>query len=85
MESNVPRIYPVKPPPKEKPRKVTHPNLPELPCIMCLVMPTKSGKSTILSNLILRDEFYKGAMDNITIMSNTIDQDVTSRFLRKKI
>ena len=69
MEPKVPRIYPVKPPPKEKPRKVTHPNLPELPCIMCLVMPTKSGKSTILSN--------------ITIMSNTIDQDVTSRFLRE--
>jgi hypothetical protein len=75
----VPTIYPVKEPEKIKPRKVTHPNLPELPCIMCLVMPTKSGKSTILSNLILRDEFYKGAMDNVTIMSNTIDQDVTSR------
>tara|TARA_Y100001937_G_C7124044_1_gene334030 strand:+ start:1870 stop:2616 length:747 start_codon:yes stop_codon:yes gene_type:complete len=83
MESKAPQIFPVKDPPKEKPRKVTHPNLPELPCIMTLVMPTKSGKSTILSNLILRDEFYKGAMDNITIMSNTIDQDVTSRFLRK--
>jgi hypothetical protein len=80
---NAPRIFPVKDPPKEKPRKITHPNLPELPCIMVLVMPTKSGKSTILSNLLLRDEFYKGAMDNITIMSNTIDQDVTSRFLRK--
>ena len=80
---NAPRIFPVKDPPKEKPRKITHPNLPELPCIMVLVMPTKSGKSTILSNLLLRDEFYKGAMDNITIMSNTIDQDVTSRFLRQ--
>mgnify|MGYP000374231550 CR=1 FL=1 len=84
MESKPPpQIFPVKDPPKEKPRKVTHPNLPELPCIMCLVMPTKSGKSTILSNLILREEFFKGAMDNITIMSNTIDQDVTSRFLRE--
>ena len=78
-----PQIFPVKDPPKEKPRKITHPNLPELPCIMTLVMPTKSGKSTILSNMILRDDFYKGAMDNVTIMSNTIDQDVTSRFLRK--
>ena len=80
---SVPKIFPVKDPPKEKPRKVVHPNLPELPCIMVLVMPTKSGKSTILSNLLLRDEFYKGAMDNVTIMSNTIDQDVTSRFLKK--
>ena len=84
MESKPPpQIFPVKDPPKEKPRKITHPNLPELPCIMTLVMPTKSGKSTILSNLCLRDDFYKGAMDNITIMSNTIDQDVTSRFLRE--
>ena len=78
-----PTIYPVKPPPKEKPRKVLHPNLPELPTIMVLVAPTKSGKSTILSNLFLREEFYKGAFDNVTIMSNTIDQDITSRFLRK--
>ena len=83
MEGKVPQIYPVKDPPKEKPRKITHPNLPELPCIMCLVMPTKSGKSTILSNLLLRDDFYKDAMDNVTIMSNTIDQDITSRFLKK--
>jgi hypothetical protein len=50
---------------------------------MTLVMPTKSGKSTILSNLLLRDEFFKGAMDNVTIMSNTIEQDVTSRYLKK--
>ena len=83
MEGSAPKIYPVKDPPKEKPRKITHPNLPELPCIMTLVMPTKSGKSTILSNLLLRDEFFKGAMDNVTIMSNTVEQDVTSRFLRK--
>ena len=43
MEGSAPKIYPVKDPPKEKPRKITHPNLPELPCIMTLVMPTKSG------------------------------------------
>ena len=81
--STPPSILPVKDPPKEKPRKIVHPNLPELPTIMCLVMPTKSGKSTILSNLLLREDFYKGVFDNVTIMSNTIDQDVTSRFLRK--
>ena len=83
MEGTPPTIFPVKDPPKEKPRKVLHPNLPELPTIMVLVAPTKSGKSTILSNLFLRQEFYKGAFDNVTIMSNTIDQDITSRFLRK--
>jgi len=83
MEGKPPQILPIVEPPKVKPRKITHPNLPELPTIMTLVAPTKSGKSTILSNLMLRDDFYKGAFDNTTIMSNTIDQDVTSRFLRK--
>ena len=78
-----PKILRVKSPPKQKPRKVVHPNLPELPCIMVLVMPTKSGKSTILSNLLLRDDFYKDTHDNVTIFSNTIEQDVTSRFLCK--
>tara|TARA_R110000868_G_scaffold66392_7_gene197771 strand:+ start:1316 stop:2113 length:798 start_codon:yes stop_codon:yes gene_type:complete len=84
MENSTgPSILPVKDPPKEKPRKIVHPNLPELPTIMVLVMPTKSGKSTILSNLLLREDFYKGVFDNVTIMSNTIQQDKTSRFLRK--
>lgn len=82
-ESNAPKILRVKSPPKEKPRKELHPNLPNLPCIMVLVMPTASGKSTILSNLLLREDFYKDAHDNITIFSNTIEQDVTSRFLCK--
>jgi hypothetical protein len=83
MERAPPKILRVKSPPREKPRKVVHPHLPELPCIMCLVMPTKSGKSTILSNLLLREDFYKDVHDNITIFSNTIEQDVTSRFLCK--
>ena len=78
-----PKILRVKSPPKEKPRKAVHPNLPELPCICVLVMPTKSGKSTILSNMLLRDDFYKDVHDNVTIFSNTIEQDVTSRFLCK--
>jgi hypothetical protein len=83
MEAKPPQILPIVEPPKGKPRKVCHPHLPELPTIMTITAPTKSGKSTILSNLMLREDFYKGAFDNITIMSNTIDQDVTSRFLRK--
>ena len=83
MEGAPPKILRVKSPPREKPRKEVHPNLPELPCIMVLVMPTKSGKSTILSNLLLRDDFYKDVHDNVTIFSNTIEQDVTSRFLCK--
>tara|TARA_R110000824_G_scaffold5965_4_gene27409 strand:+ start:5906 stop:6652 length:747 start_codon:yes stop_codon:yes gene_type:complete len=83
MEGKPPQIYPVKPLPKPKPKKYLHPNLPELPCIMCLVAPTKSGKTVLLSNLLLRDDFYKDIHDNVTIMSNTIEQDETGRFLRK--
>ena len=83
MEGKPPQIYPVKPLPKPKPKKYLHPNLPELPCIMCLVAPTKSGKTVLLSNLLLRDDFYKDIHDNVTIMSNTIAQDETGRFLRK--
>ena len=77
-----PQIFPVKPLPKEKPRKEIHPNLPDLPCIMTIVAPTKSGKTVLLTNLLLRDEFYKGIHDNVTIMSNTIEQDETGRFLK---
>jgi len=83
MEGAPPKILRVKSPPKEKPRKITHPNLPELPCIMVMVAPTKSGKSTIISNMLLREDFYKDVHDNVTIFSNTIEQDVTSRFLCK--
>ena len=83
MEGAPPKILRVKSPPKEKPRKICHPHLPELPCIMVMVAPTKSGKSTIISNLLLREDFYKDVHDNVTIFSNTIEQDVTSRFLCK--
>ena len=62
MEPSPPKILPVKPLPKAKPRKYLHPNLPELPCIMILVAPTKSGKTVLLSNLLLRDEFYKAML-----------------------
>ncbi len=83
MESKPPKILPVKPLPKPKPKKFLHPNLPDLPCIMTIVAPTKSGKTVLLSNLLLRDDFYKDIHDNVTIMSNTIEQDETGRFLRQ--
>ena len=83
MEGSPPKILPVKPLPKPPPRRFLHPNLPELPAIMILVAPTKSGKTVLLSNLLLRDDFYKDIHDNVTIMSNTIDQDETGRFLKQ--
>jgi len=83
MESQPPRILPVKPLPKPKPKKILHDHLPDLPAIMTIVAPTKSGKTVLLSNMLLRDDFYKDVHDNVTIMSNTIEQDETGRFLRQ--
>ena len=78
-----PRILKVKSPPREKPRKELHPNLPELPCILTIIAPTKSGKTNLLSNLLLREDFYKDVHDNVTIMSNSIESDVTGRYLKQ--
>tara|TARA_R110002096_G_scaffold417090_1_gene620590 strand:- start:307 stop:1071 length:765 start_codon:yes stop_codon:yes gene_type:complete len=83
MDKSAPQIRKVKDPPKEKPRKILHENLPQLPCIMTIIAPTKSGKTNLLSNLLLRDDFYKDVHDNVTIMSNTIESDQTGRFLRQ--
>ena len=83
MDKSAPQIRKVKDPPKETPRKILHENLPQLPCIMTIIAPTKSGKTNLLSNLLLRDDFYKDVHDNVTIMSNTIESDVTGRFLRQ--
>ena len=83
MEGSPPKILPVKPLPKPKPKKILHTNLPDLPCIMILVAPTKSGKTVCLTNLLLRDEFYKDVHDNVTIFSNTIESDESGRFLKQ--
>lgn len=67
--------------PKEKP---LHPNLPKPPCLMLLCSPIRTGKSTIISNLYLNDNFYgQDYFDNVHILSPTIHNDDTSRFLLK--
>lgn len=80
----VPEILPVKPPddiPKEKP---LHPNLPKPPTELLMISPVKTGKSTIISNLLLNENFYgQDYFDEVHILSNTIHNDVTSRYLLK--
>ena len=82
--SNVPIILPVVDRtdlPKQKP---IHPNLPEPPNLWVLISPIKTGKSTILSNLTLNDNFYgQDYWDIVKVISNTIHADNTSRFLLK--
>jgi len=64
--------------------KPLDPRLPQPPSCVLLVMPTKSGKSTIISNLLLNKNFYgQDYFDNVKIISNTINNDQTSRFLKK--
>jgi hypothetical protein len=81
--SNKLKILKVVDPPQEK-IKPLHPNLPKPPSCILLVMPTKSGKSTIISNLLLNKNFYgQDYFDYVKIISNTINNDQTSRFLKK--
>ena len=64
--------------------KPLHPHLPQ-PCANVLhISPVKTGKSTIISNLLLSPEFYgQDYFDRVKIMSNTINSDDTSRFLKE--
>ncbi len=71
--------------------KYHHPNLPNVGCgcpgggaLLLMISPVKTGKSTIISNLLLNDSFFgQEFFDDVQIISNTIKNDVTSRFLNK--
>ena len=82
MDTSTPKILKVKDRPNVK-IKPLHPHLPQ-PCAMVLhCSPVKTGKSTIISNLLLSDQFYgQDYFDRVKIISNTINNDDTSRFLR---
>jgi hypothetical protein len=56
-------------------------NLPQTPFVMCLVAPCKSGKSTIIGNLLLR--FYSGAWESVFYFSPTASQDKTTKSFLK--
>ena len=52
-----PRILKVRDPPSHK-IKPLHPHLPQPPACVLMVSPVKTGKSTIISNLLLNEGFY---------------------------
>jgi hypothetical protein len=91
MEGQPPKVIPVKnPDPIPNNNPPLHPNLPQTEgfgggALVLLVSPVRTGKSTLISNMLLNDQFYDGQnrFDNTTIISNTIANDITSRFLRK--
>lgn len=82
------QVLPVKPELHTNSRRYAHlhPNLPKVEHgeFGILVSPVKTGKSTLISNLLLNPSFYKGCFDLVYIISNTIHNDKTSRFLREQ-
>tara|TARA_R110000823_G_scaffold311719_1_gene437790 strand:- start:18 stop:812 length:795 start_codon:yes stop_codon:yes gene_type:complete len=71
--------------------KPHHPHLPDLGVgvpgggsLLLLLSPVRTGKSTIISNLLLNESCYgQYFLDDVQIISNTIANCHTSRFLRK--
>ena len=86
----IPKILPVLEPVGQF-AKPHHPHLPKVGCgvggggaLLLMISPVKTGKSTIISNLLLSDLCYgQEFFDDVQIISNTIKNDVTSRFLNK--
>ena len=86
-----PTILPVvAPEPRPTKMKPPHPHLPNVEgegggSLLLMISPVRTGKSTLISNLLLREDFYDAQerFDAVNIISNTIANDVTSRFLRK--
>jgi len=71
--------------PKDFKIKPLHENLPQLPALVLMISPVKTGKSTIISNLLLNESFYgPDFFENVHIISNTINNDLTSRFLAER-
>ena len=90
-----PSVIPVVPPEDAGPDGFPeiHPNLPQIAgpgggALLLMISPVRTGKSTIISNLLLGDSemgFYDAQerFHSTTIISNTIANDITSRFLAK--
>ena len=91
MEKAIPKVIPVRDPEKQPSKQAEiHPHLPQIEgfgggALCLLVSPVRTGKSTLISNMLLNENFYDAQerFDTTTIISNTIANDITSRFLRK--
>lgn len=82
-------ILPIVPPKDGKPpKKQLHPNIPNIykgQLLLC-VAPIRSGKSVWWNNCLLSPHFYEGCFEDsqVTIISNTIANDQSSRFSYKR-
>tara|TARA_R110001599_G_scaffold29601_2_gene100997 strand:+ start:1622 stop:2557 length:936 start_codon:yes stop_codon:yes gene_type:complete len=85
-----PEVLPVQDPDEEdKWGEEIHPHLPQVGgfgggSLTLLIGAVKTGKSTLLSNLFLNDNMYgQDLFDYVKIMSNTISNDITSRYMKE--
>ena len=82
-------ILPICPPPEGRaPTKILHPNLPNVykGQLLLVVAPIRSGKSVLWNNMLLNPNFYDGCFEDsqVSIISNTIANDQSSRFSYKR-
>ena len=86
-DKKTPKILPVKEEPPDPRIKPVHPNIPQPPSLLLGIGSVKVGKTTMINSLLLQDRedgFYgQDYFDNVTIISNTIGNDPTARFLKK--
>ena len=86
-----PKVIPVKDPElKNTKHDDIHPHLPQINgygggALILMLAPVKCGKSTILSNMLLNKDFYDAQerFDQTVVISNTIANCITSRFLKQ--
>lgn len=91
MEGNAPKIFRVKDPdPIPSKHPPVHPHLPQVEgfgggALVLMISPIRTGKSTIVSNLLLNEDFYNAQerFSDTIVISNTIANDITSRYVRQ--
>ena len=82
-----PKVLPVQQEAPDKRIRPVHKNIPQPPALLLGIGAVKSGKTTLINNMLLRpreEGFYgQNYFDDVHIISNTILNDPTARFLRK--
>ena len=83
-----PKVLPVKEEPPDMRILPLHPNIPSIPSLILCIAGYNSGKTTLINSMLLqsRENGFYGAQDlfdETIIMSNTINNDPTARFLKK--
>tara|TARA_R110000787_G_scaffold128295_2_gene240001 strand:- start:2251 stop:3135 length:885 start_codon:yes stop_codon:yes gene_type:complete len=85
---NTPVVLPVREEPPDMRILPLHPNIPSIPSLILCIAGYNSGKTTLINSMLLqsRENGWYGAQDlfdEVIIMSNTINNDPTARFLKK--